>query len=64
MIRHSHAENRWGELYEGWEKEIPSQYEHRGPSLAEGVRRRYAGFYLKHPLSTLLKPFKAFYSLL
>eukprot|EP00439_Symbiodinium_sp_Y106_P015340 s241_g2.t1 len=35
MIRKSHAENRWGELYEGWEKDIPSQYEHQGPSLEE-----------------------------
>eukprot|EP00434_Breviolum_minutum_P032197 symbB.v1.2.028477.t1/scaffold3023.1/size65105/2 len=35
MIRKSHAENRWGELYDGWEKDIPPQYEHRGPSLAE-----------------------------
>ena len=25
----------WGELYDGWEKDIPPQYEHRGPSLAE-----------------------------
>lgn len=31
----------WGELYDGWEKDIPPQYEHRGPSLAEeaGVDR-------------------------
>lgn len=35
MIRKSHSENRWGELYDGWEKDIPPQYEHRGPSLAE-----------------------------
>ncbi|CAJ1424598.1 unnamed protein product [Effrenium voratum] len=35
MIRKSHAENRWGELYDGWEQDIPSQFEHRGPSLAE-----------------------------
>ena len=25
----------WGELYDGWEKDIPPPYEHRGPSLAE-----------------------------
>ncbi|CAK9093047.1 Acyl carrier protein 4 [Durusdinium trenchii] len=39
MIRKSHAENRWGELYDGWEKDIPPQYEHRGPSLAEEAER-------------------------
>ena len=31
----------WGELYDGWEKDIPSQYEHRGPSLAEAQVERW-----------------------
>lgn len=30
----------WGELYDGWEKDIPPQYEHRGPSLAEEAEAR------------------------
>jgi len=34
MIRRSHAENRWGEL-DDLENNIPPQYEHKGPSLAE-----------------------------
>lgn len=34
MIRKSHAENRWGEL-DNLEDNIPPQYEHKGPSLAE-----------------------------
>ncbi|CAK0831382.1 unnamed protein product [Prorocentrum cordatum] len=35
MIATSHAENRWGELDGDWRAEIPEQYEHFGPSLAE-----------------------------
>uniref|UniRef100_A0A7S0AR53 Carrier domain-containing protein n=1 Tax=Pyrodinium bahamense TaxID=73915 RepID=A0A7S0AR53_9DINO len=34
MIRRSHAENRWGEL-DDLENNIPPQYIHQGPSLAE-----------------------------
>eukprot|EP00929_Paragymnodinium_shiwhaense_P001378 TRINITY_DN101602_c0_g1_i1.p1 TRINITY_DN101602_c0_g1~~TRINITY_DN101602_c0_g1_i1.p1 ORF type:complete len:267 (-),score=60.73 TRINITY_DN101602_c0_g1_i1:8-808(-) len=34
MIRKSHAENRWGEL-ENLEQNIPPQFIHKGPSLAE-----------------------------
>eukprot|EP00931_Biecheleriopsis_adriatica_P083273 TRINITY_DN56847_c0_g1_i1.p1 TRINITY_DN56847_c0_g1~~TRINITY_DN56847_c0_g1_i1.p1 ORF type:complete len:299 (+),score=72.08 TRINITY_DN56847_c0_g1_i1:32-898(+) len=34
MVKKSHAENRWGEL-DDLENNIPPQYEHRGPSLAE-----------------------------
>ena len=34
-IRNHSSHPGWGELYDGWEKDIPPQYEHRGPSLAE-----------------------------
>lgn len=39
LAPHAGLDRGWGELYDGWEKDIPPQYEHRGPSLAEEAER-------------------------